>query len=471
MLIYIKYTSLTMDLLVDFACDDTHQRVSGLMMWSEPQIQTVCRRPVGTYFLISSMFLSLLALVAYTSFPGQTALPIIRDQSVREMRSMSSIGSADSATQLSDVRVSATPAARRELRIQKRTFIDPSFKPAAPDSGPPQVTPWNKRGVYLTAGSVKRTGFFQDTQDSLKAHAGNAIIFDVKGTSVFFETSSPLAKQFGLVRPLYDLPAIVRSLHENGIYTIGRFIAVSDSGLTQAAPQTRLKNPVTGRVISEYWIDPADPTAIEYNMQVLCDIAAAGIDEVNLDCIRFSTESPETLSVYSGKEKADRVEVFVKSARETIDRCHPTTKLGISTYAILGWNFPVNLETLGQDVVRFAPYVDVISPMAYPATFAEGHYYIPGKNSGSRMYYLVYHTLTGYRDLLPEADRHKLRPWIQGYGVTVQNIKDQMQAVYDSGSCGFTVWNANNNYGPVYTAMQSISEPDICRDMGLPPTL
>jgi hypothetical protein len=59
----------------------------------------------------------------------------------------------------------------------------------------------------------------------------------------------------------------------------------------------------------------------------------------------------------------------------------------------------VNVEHLGQDVVRFAPLLDVISPMAYPASFAENEYYKPGVNPRSRMYYLVYRTLTGYRKL------------------------------------------------------------------------
>ncbi len=66
------------------------------------------------------------------------------------------------------------------------------------------------------------------------------------------------------------------------------------------------------------------------------------------------------LGVFSAQEKADKVFSFVKKARETIDSCGPSTKFGISSYAILGWNYPANLETLGQDVVRFAPNDDTL---------------------------------------------------------------------------------------------------------------
>ncbi len=150
-------------------------------------------------------------------------------------------------------------------------------------------------------------------------------------------------------------------------------------------------------------------------------------------------------------------------AREAIDSCNPSVKLGLSTFAILGWNYEANLETLGQDVVRFAPLVDIISPMAYPATFTSEGYYVPGRNPGSRMYYLVWRTLTGYQKLLGD-DAWKLRPWIQGYSVTVKNVQDQMQAVADAGLCGFQVWNAGNNYGNTYEAMKSWHAPAVCPD-------
>ncbi len=180
---------------------------------------------------------------------------------------------------------------------------------------------------------------------------------------------------------------------------------------------------------------------VVYNMEVLCDLAKSGIDEVNLDYIRFSTAFFGELRVYTGDEKAARIETFLKMAKQTLDECSGGhTKLGISTFAILGWSFKVNKETLGQDIIRFAPLVDVISPMAYPATFTSPEYYIPGKHPRSRMYWLVNRTLTGYKD-----------------------FKEQMDAVYDSGACGFTVWNASNNFGPVIKGMATQKIPERCK--------
>lgn len=326
----------------------------------------------------------------------------------------------------------------------------------------PDVDPYSRAGVYLTSGRAASDDYLQEAIDNLKKSNGNAVIFDVKGSRVYFDTTSPIAKELGLVKAVIDLPAVIKKLHENDMYVMGRFIAIKDDGFTGAYPAASVRHPVSNGVLSATWIDPSNEYAQQYNMEVLCDLAKSGIDEVNFDYIRFSTENYGALGVFSGKEKADKVMSFVEKARETIDRCGASTKLGISTYAILGWNYPVNLETLGQDFVRFAPLVDVISPMAYPATFAEGAYWNPAKHGNSRMYYLVYRTLTGYNDLLGDEHKGKIRPWIQGYGVTVQNVKDQIQAVFDAGHCGFQFWNAGNNYGPVYQGMAAMTWPETC---------
>lgn len=351
----------------------------------------------------------------------------------------------------------------RALQRMKTRGIHGSAADVKPPSAvtAPAVNPYNKRGVYLGPPNVKNTDFLDSVIENLKASGGNALVLDVKGSFVYFHTDADLPNHYGTVRPFFEMPAIVQKAHDNGLYVIGRFIAVKDNIITSILPETRVFSP-SGKLLVEDWIDPSNQKAIDYNMSVMCELAKSGIDEVNMDYIRFSTANFGALKVYSAEQKADKVETFIKAARKTIDECGPTTKLGISSYAILGWNYPANVETLGQDVVRFAPLLDVISPMAYPATFTSEGYYVPGKNPGSRMYWLVYRTLTGYQELLGEENKHKLRPWIQGYYVDKQDMKDQMKAVYDAGLCGFQVWNANNNYTYTYPALKDMAVPENC---------
>lgn len=316
-------------------------------------------------------------------------------------------------------------------------------------------------GVFFTQTSVKNEKYLVETLDRLRTLTGSALIFNVKAGTVHFAASAPMAHELDLVRPAYDLPHVIALARERGVRTIGRFVALKDPNLAQAIPETQINHPKTGRSVGSIWVDPSDPSVIEHNKEILVDLVEAGIDEVNFDYIRYPTEYPLSAVGLKGSEKADRIEAFLKMARTVIDEHGGRTKLGISTYAILGWNFPVNFEPLGQDIARFAPLLDVISPMAYPSTFAPGAYYNPAKHPGSRMYYLVYRTLTGYRELLGDQ-AWKLRPWIQGYGVTQKNLTDEIQAVFDSGSCGFTLWNASNEYRTFLKMLPGIRRPNGC---------
>ena len=351
--------------------------------------------------------------------------------------------------------------------------VDPTFHSAAPaeaspevvslPSPPPQSDP--HIGVYLTALRMGDEKFLRDTIDAVKATGGSAIIFDVKDTYVFFQTNSVLAAEFRLLRPKYDLQTVLKLAKENNLYTIARFVAVKDPGLAYAAPETQIRNPKTGKSVGSTWVDPGNQTVLAYNREILRDLVSMNqLDEINFDYIRYPTEYTEEQVGLTLEEKKEHLEEFLRMAREVVDEAGAETKIGISTYAILGWDFDLNIKRVAQDFVRFAPLVDVISPMAYPASFAEGPaYYDPKVNQGSRMYSLVKRTLEGYQTLLGEEHAWKLRPWIQGYSASAGNIQDEIQAVYDAGACGFTVWSPSNTYTPLYNAIPAVEQPERCK--------
>lgn len=345
---------------------------------------------------------------------------------------------------------------RQQLARQYYTFHG-----AAPTAG--QYNYAKQIGLYLTASSVRRTDFFWSIIDIISDTDASSIVIDVKGSNIYFNSTAQLANELGRVQPLYDLPLIVQQAHERGIYVIARYIAVKDPNLAVQRPETQVYNPDTGASIGTMWVDPGHETVLRYNEEILREVAASGIDEINLDYIRFGTEVPNYMVGLTSEQKADRLVEFLKMARRTVDAYGKGTKLGVSTYAILGWNFPINFAVVGQDIARFAEYVDVISPMAYPSTFSFGSYYNPSVHPISRNYYLVYRTLRGYKELLKPEHQSKLRPWIQGYSMKPIGMRDQMQAVYDSGLCGFTVWSAGNVYTNTIAALDLVDRPLHCR--------
>lgn len=326
----------------------------------------------------------------------------------------------------------------------------------------PVHTPWTQRGIFMTPSSTGNDDYRHRAMDKLRDVGGNAFIFDVKGSAVHFDAKqTPIADELGLIKPWYSLKDIVNEMHDNGFYTIARYIAVKDYGLTDALPETHLDDPHTGIPLSPGWIDPANEDALAYNREIICEIAKSGIDEINLDYIRYDTRDGR-LAAFSGEEKIERIEKFITMAREAINECGPSTKLGVSTFAILGWSYEKNVGGIGQDIVRFAPMLDVISPMAYNANFSLDAYGDPTGERG-RWSYLVYRTIKGYQEELGPDHAWKVRPWIQGWGITTQDIQQQIQGAFDGGACGFTIWNADNAYELFYKALKKIEVPDRCR--------
>jgi hypothetical protein len=407
------------------------------------------------------VLLSLIAATALAYMPAQKGMPASSYKSSSSRQYMTIVRSSRSLSSKS-VRSAMLKMLPTGKSSKSSAMPSSGGRHGAAASSVAERNPAAYAGVYLGAGSMGRDEFLEQTMKSVGESGGNTIIFDVKGSRVFFDGDTPMADELGLVHNSYDLDSVIKKARERGIYTMGRFVALKDSGLASVKPSTLVRLPKTGVQIQGDFVDADNADVLEYNRQAICTLAKSGIDEINLDYIRFSTANFGALYQFSTEEKTRKITRFVQMARDTIDECGPKTKLGISTFAILGWNYDVNVATLGQAIPELSDIVDIVSPMAYPATFAAGSYYSPGKHPISRMYYLVWRTLDGYKPLMGEENVHKLRPWIQGYGVDTKDMQDQMKAVHDAGVCGFTVWNANNNYGPTYKALPSWEYPEGC---------
>jgi hypothetical protein len=318
-----------------------------------------------------------------------------------------------------------------------------------------------KVGVYLHMNNVANPKVFDAEVEKLAKLENAAIVFDVKGSFVYFDSKSVLAKRYGLVKPLYDLPQILAELKSAEIYTIARVISLKDDVFANQNPAVRLWNSDKTNFVPE-WVDPTNSEVLDYNREIITEIIVAGIDEINLDFVRYPDKFTGEWIGISGEEKIQNVLDFIKMVRKTIDSKNPATVLSVNTFAILGWDLEENAAALGQDIQKMAPLVDIIAPMLYPSTFSRDNqkYFLEGK---SFEYSTVYQTLQKYSELLGE-DSVKLRPWIQGYYTTQQQMVDQIEAVYDAGFCGFTIWDIQNDYSESYEILAEMEIPAACRD-------
>lgn len=117
----------------------------------------------------------------------------------------------------------------------------------------------------------------------------------------------------------------------------------------------------------------------------------------------------------------------------------------------------VDQRNVGQSYQALSMYLDYICPMIYPSHYANGYYGIDYPDTQPyKMMYLALLDSNKVLSVIPEKS-HKavVRPWLQDFTASwlkhyirygKKEVRDQIEAVYDSGQSQWLLWNAAVNY-------------------------
>ncbi len=348
---------------------------------------------------------------------------------------------------------------------------------AAAETPPWVATAWPPavlKGIYLSfwsASSDRRIG-------AVTKLAGdgliNAVVIDVKDVlgRVGYDANVPEAAAHGArMRVIADLESLVCTLHQAGLYVIARLAVFKDTKLAEARPRlaihSRRAQPAVGPPFlsvdtlwrdkaQRAWMDPAAEDVWAYNAAITADVFRAGVDEVNLDYIRFPTDGDLHDMHFAVRRAAmSRREVlrafFAYFRRQFPGQCLSADLFGLVTVARddLG---------IGQVLEDAAPYFDFLCPMVYPSHYARG--FRGFRKPAEHPYEVVHHALAAARERLEafgadSSNSARLRPWLQDFHLgalyDAEMVRDQIEATREA-LCeeygGFLLWNARN----VYTA-------------------
>jgi hypothetical protein len=309
------------------------------------------------------------------------------------------------------------------------------------------------RGVHMTgwaAGSGKSRG---DMIARIKESGLNAVVIALKETD-----GHVFVKHIGYgtyINAIPDLEAAVRDFKEAGIYTIGRVVLFKDDRLARKRPDLAVKRLDTGAVWTNdkgvAWVDPYQREVWDYNLTIASRAAAAGFDEIQLDYIRFPSDGPVKLAVFSKKDHTNEsakatVVAFLREARKRLPGV-------VISACVFGMTTSAHTDMgIGQDIVRMAKEVDFISPMMYPSHYYKGEYGI--KNPNREPFKTI---LMGIRDALERLgpDAWKLRPYYQDFSLGVRydadKVRAQVLASEKLGVVNWLMWNPQNRYNWTFT--------------------
>jgi len=342
------------------------------------------------------------------------------------------------------------------------------------------ATPSSVKAIYMTQCVAGTPSFRDSLVKFIEASPElNAVVIDIKDFSggIGFPSDDPLLKDFVSKKcGAHDMKDFVKSLHDKGIYVIGRITVFQDPMYAKAHPELAVQK--TGGGV---WHDNKGLAFIDVSAEPFWDYIALlskvsyeqmGFDELNYDYMRFPSDGPMAEAVYShsdGSSKETRLEEFFKYLHEKLALVGVVTSVDFFGYVT------VHTDDLGigQVLERALPYFDFIDPMVYPSHYNSGFAGLKNVNSDpglvvkTSMLEAVRRTVstttvnysfnaTPIASTSPQLyekpsyDASKMRPWLQAFDYPVpysaEMIQAQITANEDAGLDSYLMWDAANKY-------------------------
>lgn len=319
------------------------------------------------------------------------------------------------------------------------------------------------RAIYLR-GENAVPGRIEAEVRRMKKAGANGLVFDVKdipGVVSYVSSIAEVERYRKHRASIPDLDKMIDYLHRNDIYVIARVALFQDANLADVRPDLAIEdvNSPTGKLLVKgrpIWVDPGHPDVQLYNLKIIHELVQRGVDEIQLDYIRYPAEGDLSGARYYGVQtpldKTEHLKSFL-SAAWVLTR-FTDVKLAVDVFGILAWGEEADRNNTGQRLEAFAPYVDVVSPMLYPSHFNRGfdgfaqpadepeHFYRTGNEKVRRIM----------------GSRVTVRPWLQAFRWRVSHygedyILRQIRGSEAGGGEGWMMWNAGNDYDVVYRAL------------------
>jgi len=316
------------------------------------------------------------------------------------------------------------------------------------------------QGIYISAYTAASKNF-TSILDSAEVAGINTVVVDAKEMQgeIFlknWKTSTSISHSY--VR-LLDLKEVNEEVKKHNMKLAVRVVMFYNinSALVDTFAVPHKKN---GGLWTENgkasWLDPSDKTVQKDLLEFIEHIASLGINEIQMDYIRFPTQGKLEEAVFDFQKgnnnssttadigKTEIIRGFLEKVRNICDKYN--TVLSADTFAITLWQNKTDIVNTGQDIRIMTKYLNKLHPMVYSSHFVDN---FGGRNNlWNEPYHIVYQSVQKTKEhCAPDC---KIIPYIQANNYKVNYGKAyvyaQLSAIKDSNSDGYILWNARNNY-------------------------
>lgn len=356
------------------------------------------------------------------------------------------------------------------------------------------------KAIYMTACVAGTPGFRERLVTLIEETEINAVMIDIKDYSggISFPPTNPAWQpawqhaQCGAP----DMRAFIASLHERGIFVIGRITVFQDPFWANERPHLAVKRADGETVWRDHkglsFIDVAAKEYWDHIVALAVESYNLGFDELNFDYVRYPsdgnmqdiafvhtrgsawpTDKPANLEAffaYLHKQLSDETK-FAAYHHTNTGRASSTPWTSADLFGMTTTN--TDDLSIGQVLERAVPYFDFIAPMVYPSHYPNN--YLGLGNPNDHPYTIVKHamasgverlrasttvvagfthdrigTTTPPRYEKPTYGPERLRTWIQdfdyGGDYDAADVRTQIQASYDAGVRDWMIWAPSNIY-------------------------
>ena len=253
---------------------------------------------------------------------------------------------------------------------------------------------------------------------------------------------------------------VVRRLHEEGFYVVGRITCFKDSYFVKDHPEVAITEKATGKPFKHnkaFWPSPYDRTVWQFNVELAKEaVRKFGFNEINFDYVRFPDRMTkvEQLIDYHNKYNESKVQAIQRFVQYACDEIHAEGAY-VSVDVFGEAANPGYTTAYGQYWPAISNIADAICGMPYPDHFSNGYYGI--KKPWNHPYEILRawgERVKGRQEVTPTPA--VVRTWIQAYDVmryvdkngikyNAENVEKEIRGLYDAGLYGgYTTWHSGS---------------------------
>ena len=301
------------------------------------------------------------------------------------------------------------------------------------------------RGVYLNGYLFNNPNKRESIEEILMSTDVNTLVIDVKTDNghILFDTAVEEVSYLNNERVKFSKNEIQDLREIKDLYLIARLVVFQDPLFAKFFPDeavfdSRLNKPYSQN--GQFFLDPSSEKVQNYIVNIAVEACRLGFDEIQYDYIRYPDSNNKFMRFDTKNDFENRVNninSFLSKSRQMLH--NEGCLLSADTFGYILTNKQDG--GIGQNLESIVENVDFISPMVYPSHYTNGSFGY--QNPNKHPYEVITAALTDALDR--GIDKDKIRPFLQGFWHSNEDIRNNIKAASDL-KMDWLIWNILSVY-------------------------